>query len=178
MNNKSELAYSLKKPPISQFASDIVSFSSQYTTSNGAVHNLIGPPACFNKYGDNASAWCPARFNSHEFVEVRFEREVYLEKARFYENLNGGCVVRVDALLAGAGNKYVTVWQRKRAEVKRSYNVFEIDFQQDTIVKSSSTCRSRQLKIFLDCSSLKYYTQMDAVELIGLILYPYFLSCK
>lgn len=148
------------KPAISQFVSDIISFSSEYTSSNGACRNLIGPPKCLNKYGDRADAWCPAKFNRLEFVEVEFEREVYVEKIRVYENLNGGCLVRVDAFV---GDSYVNVWMRDRAELKRSYQVYEV------VVKDTArSYRSRRLKVYLDCTLLKYYTQMDAIELIGI----------
>lgn len=144
---------------ISQFVDCVLFCSSQYTSENGSARNLIGPPNCLNKYGDNALAWCPAKYNQMEFVEVSFKREVYCEKLRFYENLNGGCVVRVETLKKG---KYICLWKRDNPEVKRHYHVYEIIFEPKT------SFRVNQFKVHLNCSTLRYYTQIDAIELIGL----------
>jgi hypothetical protein len=168
----------MNRNSISQFVVDVISFSSQYTSTNGSARNIIGPPQCLNKYGDNCLAWCPAKYNREEFVEVRFEREVYIEKVRVFENLNGGCVVKVDALKDGS--KYICVWNRTRSEVKRSYQIFE------AVLEAKTSFKSNQLKVYLDCTSLRYYAQIDAIELIGLFpklnyIVPQtyvFMSCK
>lgn len=142
---------------MSQFVSEVLSFSSEYSSTNGSARNLVGAPRCLNRYGDNSLAWCPGSYGRHECVEVSFDRPLYVQTVHIYENLNAGCVVHIEA---HDGEKYTTVWRRDQPDHKRSYQVFEPTFEKIKF-------RSDRFKVHLDCTRLNYYAQVDAIEIVG-----------
>jgi len=144
----------------SQWVDQIVSFSSEFSAENWSARNLRGPPTCNNTYGDNASAWCPARYTQDEFLELRYLRSVYVSQVKIYENLNGGAVIKIEGMRQGG--IYETIWSREAPENHTQYRIFCPQFEK-------SSFRTNQLRLTLRFTAANYFSELDAVELIGTI---------
>jgi hypothetical protein len=83
------------------WASTVTGFSSQYTTSSWAAHQLLGPPDVFPASGDNAKAWASLGADDRdEWVEVGFDRPASVSGVEIYETFNPGAIDRVELLTA------------------------------------------------------------------------------
>ena len=149
---------------IHQYVASVITFSTEFGTENWSSSKICGPPSNLNVYGDCVNAWCPARYNEDEFLEVKYDRAVYATKFRVYENLNGGTLVRIEVfvhdVLGTTG--YETLWSRDMPEHKTQYNIFSPSF-------AKSGVRSNQYRFTFRCNVANYYSEYDAIELVGVL---------
>jgi hypothetical protein len=146
---------------VSQFVSRIISFSSEYSSTNWSASKIIGPPRLNKIFGDNPNSWCPAIHNENQILELGFEKSVYLRQIRIYENFSGGAVTRIDAL---NDNEYETVWSTNNPPViKNHYDIFTPKF--DPIDFSTN-----QIRIHLTLENRDEFTEIEAVEILGTIV--------
>ncbi|CAN0300864.1 unnamed protein product [Lampetra fluviatilis] len=171
----------------SQYASQVVDFSSQYGSEGSLSYtmgNLAGPPSVFPAHGDVTQAavprtygrwWqrgaapparAPPAFRARDFVEVAFARAVRPSSVGVLEVYNPGTVVRILARESGAGAdgkgpRWATLWSGPPRLLGAN--------------RSREFCpRIRRpgfatelLRLELDCSLCDYYTELDAVVLRG-----------
>ena len=144
---------------IHQFVAEVLAFSTEFGTDNWSASKIRGPPSNLNVYGDCVNAWCPSRYNEDEFLEVKYDRAVYATKFKIYENLNGGSLIRIEAY---NGSAYETLWFRDRAEHVTQYNIFSPNFHKSNV-------RSNQYRFTFRCNAANYYSEVDAIELVGVL---------
>jgi hypothetical protein len=142
---------------IKQFVSDVLAFSTEFSSQGWSASKIRGPPSTLNVYGDSSQAWCPSRYNEEEFLEIKFDRAVYATKFKIYENLNGGTVVKIEAY---NGTNYEPLWSRDQPEHKNHYHIFSPHFQKCLV-------RTNRFKITFGCTAANYFSELDAIELIG-----------
>lgn len=94
---------------ISQWASTVIAFSSQYTTGNWSAAQALGTPNTF-AYGDIATAWAPVSANGTiEFITVGFDTPVFATGVTIRETWGNGFVRKIEA--RDEGGAYHTVWE-------------------------------------------------------------------
>ena len=142
---------------IRQFVTEVLSFSTQFGADNWSASKICGPPSALNVYGDCTQAWCPSRYNEDEFLVVKFNRAVYATQFKIYENLNGGTLVKIEAY---DSENYETIWSRDQPDHKTQYNIFSPVFPK-------SNLRTNQYRLTFRCNAANYYSEYDAVELVG-----------
>jgi serine protease len=83
---------------ISQWADQVLGFSSQFTTDVWSAAQALGEPDTFS-YCDCFTAWAPLPINgTEEFLAVGFATPVYASGAIIRENQGNGFVRRIDAI--------------------------------------------------------------------------------
>lgn len=94
--------------PVDQYASSVISFSSQWSPSSWSAAQVLGIPNTFG-YGDISTAWAPLPINgSLEYITVGFTTPVYANGVTIRETYGNGFVYQVDAL--DSSDVLHTVW--------------------------------------------------------------------
>ncbi|XP_046677806.1 F-box/LRR-repeat protein 4-like [Homalodisca vitripennis] len=170
---------------IEQFVQDVVDFSSQYGSDisiSYTAYNIAGKPSKFPDYGDFPQAFvmrtygnwwneAPSRRQdfmlqnygkiiSHDFIDVTFDEPVYPFRVSVYETYNPGSVVRIWAATTSAPIRWRLLWEGEARLVGHKPHIFSppinaIDFP------------TRMLRLEFDHSRLDYYTEIDALLLVG-----------
>ncbi len=85
-------------PPVSQWASYVIGFSSEYSPTDWAAAQALGAPDTLT-YCDCGTAWAPREPNGmQEFITVGFPTPVYATGATIRETFGNGMVYQVDVL--------------------------------------------------------------------------------
>jgi len=183
---------------VKQFVCEVLDFSSQYGSENArsfsySIANIIGEPKIFPKYGDFTQAavmrtygdWWRSkkqrRYQSDDYIDVRFEKAVFPWSIAIYETFNPGGLVRILALLEPSSNdddvsdqiplpggRWITLWEND--DVTTSTRMMTSSRMFAPVLKEAKF-RSRILRLEFRHSNLEYYTEIDAVELTGTLQY-------
>ena len=138
-----------------QWASRLLSYSSQRGEVSYAAKQVLGPPSKLPSYGDCGCAWTP-RFPDNyeeEFVRVAFDKKIYVSRIYISENHNGGAVKAV--MLYDQYNIPHEVYTRTidKGEYGR---LLIIDIPKTTFL-------TNELKLVLETESVSGYNQIDAI---------------
>ncbi|KAF6209124.1 hypothetical protein GE061_014867 [Apolygus lucorum] len=165
-----------------QYVNEVIDFSSQYGSDisiSYTAYNITGKPSKYPDYGDFPQAFvmrtygkwwydAPSRpepimtqnfgIQSQDYIDVSFEQKVYPEQVTLYETYNPGSVVRI---WAGDGSgKWKLLWEGEPQLVGHGSRKFspvinQIDFM------------TNLLRVEFNHSKLDYYTELDAILLVG-----------
>ena len=144
---------------ISQWASEVVDFSSQYGDTDWAASQVLGKPNTL-ECGDFKTAWATETENSgHEFVRVRFAQSVWFPEIGVHETLAVGAIRRIILWDAeGNGTEYDV-----EDPLSRCPGVAE--FQFDKYTKPVN-----ELTVVLDTKAVSGWNEIDAISLSGKVL--------
>ncbi|XP_029175617.1 F-box/LRR-repeat protein 4 [Nylanderia fulva] len=179
---------SKKKPGfnvIEQFVSNVYSFSSQYGNSHTisisyTAHNIIGPPSKFPEYGDFPQAFAMRTYGlwwdkapsrsidympqnnldavSQDYIDIQYVEPVYPIRVSIYELYNPGSVIAIWAQ-DGCG-QWHRLWSGLPQIVIKNSRLFSPPLQ-------LCNFKTKMLRLEFNHSLLDYYTELDAVLLIG-----------
>jgi len=178
---------------VEQFVTEVLDFSSQYGSDSSisyTAHNIVGRPTKFPSYGDfsqtfvmrdygpwwtdcpSGKVWrCPLNSPkpSHlpratNFIDIKFEHAVYPFRIHVYETYNPGGLV---CLWAGdcQGN-WTLLWSSVSNSGPSPSPVSQQPRQFSPPIQPTDF-PTRLIRMEFDQSSLQYYTEVDAVCLIG-----------
>jgi hypothetical protein len=148
--------------PINQWASSVVSFSSQYAQYppwNWGAIQATGAPNTFN-YGESPRAWAPRNRNisgGQEYITLGFTTPVSASGVVVRESLGNGFVYQVE-LTDTLGNVHV-VWNGQDTSQPGSVVDFLVSFAQTPYLVSAVTIRIKD--------TWYGWEEIDAVQLIG-----------
>ncbi|XP_033231673.1 F-box/LRR-repeat protein 4 isoform X2 [Belonocnema kinseyi] len=168
---------------VEQFVKEVCDFSSQYGSNisiSYTAYNIAGNPSKFPDYGDFPQAfvmrtygkwWDEARSRlidympqnnespvSHDYIDVEYYQEVYPIRVSVYETYNPGSVVRIWAR-DGSG-QWFQLWKGPPQVVPPKPRIFSPPLQ-------LCNFKTKMLRLEFNHSLLDYYTELDAVLLIG-----------
>ncbi|KAJ1526764.1 hypothetical protein ONE63_008339 [Megalurothrips usitatus] len=168
---------------VEQFVSDIRDFSSQYGSDisiSYTAYNLAGKPSKYPDYGDYPQAFVMRTYGrwwkeapsgtrefmpqnqgtivSQDFIDVVFEQAVYPFQVNIYEIYNPGALVRVWA--RSLQGKWALLWEGAAQATRPMSRIFSPPLR--TIHFPTNL-----LRLEFDHSNLEYYTELDAVCLVG-----------
>lgn len=160
-------ASSLSHAAISQWASGVIGFSSQYDqdgTDNQAIQAL-GAPDTFS-YIDTYTAWSPATEimtgRPPEYLALGFDAAVFATGAVIRETYGSGGVFRIDA--QDTTDVWHTVWSGTDTSAPGQIGNFAVNWQ-------ATSFATKGLKIFVDNARLpgdgSNFREIDAVSLVG-----------
>jgi len=110
-----------------QWASKLIKFSSDLGGKQNGIKRILAKPDAFPQCGPSANAWSPKKaLDGYEWVVVGFDHPQSVKQIAIFENLNAGCVVRVQAD-DGSGS-FRTVWSRPATYRQ---NLYTYSFQRD-----------------------------------------------
>eukprot|EP00088_Acartia_fossae_P021172 TRINITY_DN22663_c0_g1_i11.p1 TRINITY_DN22663_c0_g1~~TRINITY_DN22663_c0_g1_i11.p1 ORF type:complete len:601 (-),score=50.87 TRINITY_DN22663_c0_g1_i11:588-2390(-) len=177
---------------VEQYASEILDFSSQYGSDKSVsytAHNLTGRPNKFPSYGDFSQTYVMrdygpwwAQSNSGKiwrqpikctrsrenprasnFVDIKYEHAVYPIRIHIYETFNPGGVSGIWAGNCRGDWKLLwdtTMTSTPQQVVSQRPRIFSPPLQQTHFI-------TKLIRIEFDQSELPYYTEIDAVALLG-----------
>ncbi|RYG21339.1 MAG: hypothetical protein EOO07_02850, partial [Chitinophagaceae bacterium] len=90
-----------------QYAAKVLKYSSDLGGKLNSVKRIIGKPDAFPQGGPSANAWVSKDALGSAFVEVEFEKAQTVKQIAIFENLNAGCVTRIQ--VGDASGKMHTV---------------------------------------------------------------------
>jgi hypothetical protein len=145
--------------PILQYASSVIGFSSQYSTTNWSAQQVLGAPNTPN-YGDIQTAWAPVpRNGSLEWISVGFGTAVYATGATIRESYGNGFVYRVD-LIDTLGNLH-NVWSGVDNSAPNVLADFALSWAQTSYLVSG-------VKVYTNTDhNLSAWEEIDAIQLAG-----------
>ena len=143
-------------PSISQWANEVVNFSSQYQSPDYAAIQVLGEPNSRN-CSDAKTAWVPRQENSgNEFVRVRFVNAVLFPKIGVHQTLGAGTVRKI-ILWDTEGNGTEFNVQDPLRECSGVAT-----FQFDAYTKPVN-----EITVMLDTSAVSGWNEIDAISLSG-----------
>ncbi|KAG2394250.1 hypothetical protein C9374_004014 [Naegleria lovaniensis] len=155
--------------PVELWASDVIDCSSYWDGSgmgggNGVnqtvsygPRNVIGPSTIYPMAGSNGSAWCPNNTSGPEFITLKYEQAIQIQKVHVYETSCPGATCKISAKRLSDG-EWVVLYSGASVT-----NTGVRDFAPDLAVTDvvSDTIR-------LDLNMPGQWTEIDAVKIIGL----------
>jgi hypothetical protein len=102
-------------PVAVEWASSVISFSSEFETERWSAMNILGPPDTYPNHGNIPTAWCPLTSDGAvEYIELGFNGDgMHISGVDIYETHNPGAVSRVEVL--GPGEEHETVYEARPA---------------------------------------------------------------
>ncbi|KAK0175441.1 hypothetical protein PV327_009192 [Microctonus hyperodae] len=168
---------------IEQFVKEVTDFSSQYGSNNSisyTAYNIVGNPSKFPDYGDFPQAFvmktygkwwdeAPSRLidfmpqnnepiDSHDFIDIEYDVEVYPIRLSIYEIYNPGSVVRIWA--RDSLGQWWLLWNGSPQIVSHKSRIFSPPLK-------LCSFKTKLFRLEFNHSLLDYYTELDAVLLHG-----------
>jgi len=177
---------------VEQFVSEVLDFSSQYGSDASisyTAHNIVGRPTKFPSYGDfsqtfvmrdygpwwenspSGTIWrtpynCPKPLQSRaaNFIDIKFEHAVYPFRIHIYETYNPGGLV---ALWAGdCQGTWKLLWDSCLSPIAGGQITSQQPRQFSPPIQATDFA-TKQLRLEFDQTHLQYYTEIDAVSMLG-----------
>ncbi|XP_049860890.1 F-box/LRR-repeat protein 4 isoform X1 [Schistocerca gregaria] len=169
---------------IEQYVHDVIGFSSQYGSDiriSYTAYNITGKPSKYPNYGDFPQAFvmrtygrwwnlAPSRLvpymrqsvrriTSQDYIDLEFEQAVYPVEVKVYETYNPGSLVRIWA--ADSNEAWTLLWEGLPQRVGPVARIFSPRIR-------SISFPTRVLRLEFHHLHLDYYTELDAVLLVGM----------
>ena len=149
-------------PSISQWASEVVNFSSQYHKADFHATQVLGKPnmpSCKKA----SFAWAPSKENNGiEFIRVRFSESVWFPEIGVHETQKLGFVRKIVLWDAeGQGTEYDVQDPLAGEEKCRGTARFRID---------EHTKPVNEVSVVLDTKAVSGWNEIDAISLTGSVL--------
>lgn len=145
--------------PIDQYATSVIGFSSEYSSSSWSAAQALGPSNT-SSYGDIATSWAPGpRNGTLEFLSLGFTTPVYSTGAVIRETYGNGFVYQIDAI--DTSSSLHTVWVGADPSLPGT----PIDFSP---IWSTTAFQTVGLKIYVNTDhNLGAWEEIDSVRLLG-----------
>jgi hypothetical protein len=148
---------------VSQYASSVIAFSSQWSPGSWSAYQALGAPDTF-AYGDISTAWAPLPINGTlEYISLGFTTPVYADGLTIRETYGNGFVYQVDAI--DTSSTLHTIWSGTDPSLPGSPVDFSLAF-------AATPYLTMGVKIYVDTDhDLFAWEEIDAVQLRGDTVY-------
>ncbi|XP_066596983.1 F-box/LRR-repeat protein 4 isoform X2 [Prorops nasuta] len=168
---------------VEQFVKDVNDFSSQYGSNlsiSYTAYNIAGNPSKFPDYGDFPQSFvmrtygkwwdkAPSKlsdymlqnngdFISQDYIDLEYFQEVYPIRVSIYETYNPGSVIGIWA--QDSKQQWFQLWSGPPQIVPHKSRIFSPHLQ-------LCDFKTKLLRLEFNHNLLEYYTELDAVLLIG-----------
>ena len=146
-----------------RWATSVVGFSSQYSTTAWSAQHALGSPDTYSSYGDIPSAWASATSDGQrEFLVLAYSDPAPINFVNVYETWNPGAIDRIAVKNPGTG-LFETVWTGTAAAAAPVSRVFTATFPQTSFDVT-------EVRIEFNSPVVPNWNEVDAVA-IGLCDY-------
>ncbi len=146
-----------------QWASELISYSSQYDDTNWTAAMVLGEPDAFS-YTDHEGAWTPvASSRKFEHVTVGFEQPVFATGVMVRQVLNNGFVRLIEVI--DLGGELHPVWAGEDTSERGMPYDFVARFERTPFAVQG-------VRVTIDANHASTYEEVDAIELIGFAVRP------
>ncbi len=144
---------------MSQWASGVIAYSSQYSSTSWSAQQAVGAPNT-TTYGDRATAWAPKnKDGTTEYISLRYATPVYATGVSVRETYGNGFVTKIDVRDANTGT-FKTVWSGKDATTRNQPAYINATFPQTSYPVDG-------VRIWVNTNHSSSWEEIDAVKLIG-----------
>ena len=146
---------------IRQYATKVIRFSSQYTTTSWAATSALGKENVYPNYGDFANAWASLSADEkREFLELGFDTIQTVRSIEIYETYNPGAIDSVflrDATSKKWNLVYAKPVVKNLEEKSRIFSIYlmETGYFSDAI------------RIAINSPAVPGWNEIDAIAITG-----------
>jgi hypothetical protein len=153
------LVLSAEAAVIDQWASSVIGYSTQWSSTNWSAAQALGAPDTLT-YGDMQSAWAPFPMDGTlEYIALGYSIPVYASSITIRENNGNGFVYRVDVL--DQSNALHTVWTGIDPSQPGSLVDFLVSFSRTAFLVTG-------VEIYINTDhEIGTWEEIDAVQLSG-----------
>lgn len=134
--------------------------NSEYSNTRWSAAQMVGAPDTYPQYGDIDTAWTTAYMNTNDTVwaELKYAEAIIVEEIEVYETYNPSAITKVELIdEAGASHE---VWRGDAWVAPNQSRIFRIS---NIRVKTPVN----RVRLYLDCSKVPGYNEIDAVGITG-----------
>jgi len=150
------IAHSFTYAQVVQWASEVISFSSELTPIQYSAKQALGKPNVLPAGGQNPNAWAPDKPNRSEFLKLGFANPISIQQVAIAESHNPSALYRI-LLYDEAGKEYeVYTFNPQAIPLKgRMLNVF----------MEKTSYKVAAVKLEFDGAAVPEYYGIDAVAI-------------
>lgn len=150
-----------KGEKITQYASSVIGFSSQYSSGGWSANRALGEENIYPLYGDFSGAWASFTTDSQrEFLILGFEESQTVKKIEIFETFNPGAIDTI-FLRNSATQKWVTVYAHKALpDLPATARIFSIHLI-ETRYKADA------IRLAINSPAVAGWNEIDAVAITG-----------
>ncbi len=147
--------------PIRQYATKVITFSSQYSTTNWSAAQALGKQNVFPNYGDNTKAWASLKADDYrEFLVLGLDTPQTAKTIEIYETFNPGAVDSVFVRRVDS-DEWIKVYSKPAiTDLPKEARVF-------TIFLSEATFLVDAIRIAINSPEVEGWNEIDAVAITG-----------
>jgi hypothetical protein len=150
--------YRLANVPNPRWASRVLGFSSQYSTTDWSAAQTLGQPDTYPAYGDLVTAWASANpDDATEFLELGYDAPAPISSVSIYETYAPGAVSQISVRNPITG-LWVAVWTGTAAPAGAAARIFTVTFPQTSFPVDA-------IRIDLNSAAVPDYNEIDAVSI-------------
>ncbi|MCX6148167.1 MAG: OmpA family protein [Candidatus Kapabacteria bacterium] len=141
----------------SQWASKLIGFSTQLSSSIGSAKEVLGKPSIMIGFGSSNSAWSPKEDSNKddEWIHVGFDSAQYVSQISIYENYNPGTIYKI--IFYSELNEPEEIYENKDFKfVDMSNRMFYFSLKK-------TKYKVKEVKIILKTSHVPGFNQIDAI---------------
>ncbi|RLD25787.1 MAG: OmpA family protein [Bacteroidetes bacterium] len=140
-----------------QWASEVIEFSSQYMSTKYSADQILGQPNSFPKGGDSKLSWSPKDEDGKlEFIKVKFDNPMPVQQVVVYENHHPGAVSAV--YLYDENDKEYLAQEFKVKSTQRATRILEVNFPMTSYNVAA-------VKVEMVCKKVEGFNQIDAIAI-------------
>ncbi len=144
-----------------QWASQVLGFSSEYTTNAWSAMQSLGPPDVYPLYGDHTGAWASeTEDGQREYLELGYANPGYVDSVSVYETLAPGAIDTISVRNPASG-LWETVWTGTAAAAAPTSRVFTVTFPLTAYPVDA-------VRLDINSPAVPNWNEIDAVSISGL----------
>lgn len=154
-------------PHLSQWA---ISATSRTSYNNGwEASCLTGPPRVYPQYGDRRGAWAAQNSRgTHEWLELKYEKLIYLTGMDIYETYNPGHVWEI-LCRNNETKEWVTVYTDPELFASgKSFVPEQSRIWRPKLTQEKYFFRTNEIRLNMNCTNARSWSEIDCVHLHGL----------
>jgi len=180
----------VKTEIIEQWPTSVLAFSSEYPDEGWKAKNIVGPPHIYPKYGDTRGTWAPAKVGVADWIILKCDKVVQIQKFLFWETNCCGAVVRIQAgqLIDpnGATNTF-DFQNNKPVSTAKTFDKDALNYTWVDLYNGFPTTLNAEARIWepklkttdiwtdtiridVDGSNYRSFVEIDAIKIIGKLL--------
>jgi len=146
---------------IRQYASSVLSFSSQWSSTNWSASKITGEEDVYPDYGDISNSWATATADGQrEFIIVGFEPHQTIHTIEIFETYNPGAIDTVYIRNAGTG-KWQKIYSKSAlTDLPKESRIFSIYIRETTYLVDA-------VRLALNSPAVEGWNEIDAVAISG-----------
>ena len=147
--------------PIRQYPSQVIAFSSQFSTTSWSAKRALGAENVYPNYGDYTNAWAsPTTDGQREYLVLGLATPQTAKTIEIYETYNPGAVDTVYIRLADTGQWKKIYSKPAIAGLPAEARIFSIFMDETTYLIDA-------IRIALNSPAVEGWNEIDAVAISG-----------